>query len=87
MHDCRSRAAPRRPAGKEPENIDKEFLRLWFKDRCDPYKDKVLPGAAAGSGGCATILGFLRVTSKGGGAAASACRSRKAESGLPGAVL
>jgi phosphoribosylaminoimidazole-succinocarboxamide synthase len=29
--------------GKEPENIDKEFLRLWFVDNCDPYKDKVLP--------------------------------------------
>ncbi|HAT8122551.1 TPA: phosphoribosylaminoimidazolesuccinocarboxamide synthase [Legionella pneumophila] len=32
-------------AGKEPENIDKEFLRLWFVDHCDPYKDKVLPQA------------------------------------------
>ncbi len=31
--------------GEEPENIDKEFLRLWFKERCDPYKDKVLPEA------------------------------------------
>jgi phosphoribosylaminoimidazole-succinocarboxamide synthase len=29
--------------GKEPENIDKEFLRLWFVDNCDPYNDKVLP--------------------------------------------
>ncbi len=32
-------------AGQEPENIDKEFLRLWFKDHCDPYNDKVLPEA------------------------------------------
>lgn len=32
-------------AGKEPENIDKEFLRLWFVDHCDPYNDKVLPTA------------------------------------------
>ena len=32
-------------SGQEPENIDKEFLRLWFKDHCDPYKDKVLPAA------------------------------------------
>ena len=32
-------------SGQEPENIDKEFLRLWFKDHCDPYKDKVLPPA------------------------------------------
>lgn len=23
--------------------IDKEFFRLWFRDRCDPYKDTVLP--------------------------------------------
>lgn len=29
----------------EPENIDKEFLRLWFADHCDPYKDAVLPKA------------------------------------------
>jgi phosphoribosylaminoimidazole-succinocarboxamide synthase len=32
-------------AGKEPENIDKEFLRLWFREHCDPYKDAVLPKA------------------------------------------
>lgn len=31
--------------GEEPENIDKEFLRLWFKKHCDPYKDKELPPA------------------------------------------
>ncbi len=31
--------------GKEPEYFDKEFLRLWFKDHCDPYKDKTLPPA------------------------------------------
>jgi phosphoribosylaminoimidazole-succinocarboxamide synthase len=30
---------------KEPENIDKEFLRLWFKAHCDPYKDATLPKA------------------------------------------
>lgn len=30
---------------KEPENIDKEFLRLWFAKNCDPYNDKVLPHA------------------------------------------
>lgn len=33
--------------GEEPENIDKEFLRLWFKKHCDPYKDEVLPEAPA----------------------------------------
>lgn len=31
--------------GKEPESFDKEFLRLWFKDHCDPYNDPVLPEA------------------------------------------
>ena len=31
--------------GNEPQNIDKEFLRLWFVDNCDPYNDKVLPPA------------------------------------------
>ncbi|HEU0085830.1 MAG TPA: phosphoribosylaminoimidazolesuccinocarboxamide synthase [Candidatus Paceibacterota bacterium] len=29
--------------GKEPEYFDKEFLRLWLMERCDPYKDAVLP--------------------------------------------
>jgi phosphoribosylaminoimidazole-succinocarboxamide synthase len=33
--------------GLEPENFDKEFLRLWFKNNCDPYKDKILPEAPA----------------------------------------
>ncbi|MFA6520282.1 MAG: phosphoribosylaminoimidazolesuccinocarboxamide synthase [Candidatus Paceibacterota bacterium] len=31
--------------GEEPEYFDKEFLRLWFKEHCDPYKDEVLPPA------------------------------------------
>jgi phosphoribosylaminoimidazole-succinocarboxamide synthase len=31
--------------GEEPEYFDKEFLRLWFKDNCDPYEDEVLPEA------------------------------------------
>ena len=30
---------------KEPQNIDKEFLRLWFVDNCDPYNDNTLPEA------------------------------------------
>jgi phosphoribosylaminoimidazole-succinocarboxamide synthase len=29
--------------GREPNMIDKEFFRLWFRERCDPYKDAVLP--------------------------------------------
>lgn len=31
--------------GLDPDNIDKEFLRLWFRDNCDPYNDAVLPEA------------------------------------------
>lgn len=31
--------------GKEPDNIDKEFLRLWFRNNCDPYKDADIPMA------------------------------------------
>ena len=30
-------------AGEKPESIDKEFLRLWFRERCDPYGDEELP--------------------------------------------
>ncbi len=30
---------------QEPENIDKEFLRLWFAKNCDPYQDAILPQA------------------------------------------
>ncbi len=32
-------------AGLEPQNIDKEFLRLWFRENCDPYTDQELPEA------------------------------------------
>jgi phosphoribosylaminoimidazole-succinocarboxamide synthase len=34
-------------AGEEPQNFDKEFLRIWFKEHCDPYKDKTVPEAPA----------------------------------------
>ena len=37
--------AERLAQGVEPENIDKEFLRLWFAQHCDPYHDEVLPPA------------------------------------------
>jgi len=32
-------------AGDEPDYFDKEFLRLWFREHCDPYKDANLPPA------------------------------------------
>lgn len=28
-------------AGQEPESLDKEFLRLWIAERCDPYTDPI----------------------------------------------
>jgi phosphoribosylaminoimidazole-succinocarboxamide synthase len=37
--------AERFAKNQEPDNIDKEFLRLWFAEHCDPYHDKVLPEA------------------------------------------
>ena len=35
--------AERIAAGEEPDYFDKEFLRLWFREHCDPYND---PGVA-----------------------------------------
>lgn len=32
-------------SGEEQQYFDKEFLRLWFRDNCDPYKDAALPEA------------------------------------------
>ncbi|HEX8827901.1 MAG TPA: phosphoribosylaminoimidazolesuccinocarboxamide synthase, partial [Xanthobacteraceae bacterium] len=37
--------AARFAAGEEPQYFDKEFLRLWFRGRCDPYRDAALPPA------------------------------------------
>lgn len=37
--------ADRIAQGQEPENIDKEFFRLWYRQHCDPYQDAVLPEA------------------------------------------
>jgi phosphoribosylaminoimidazole-succinocarboxamide synthase len=30
-------------AGEEPESLDKEFLRLWIAERCDPYREPIPP--------------------------------------------
>ena len=37
--------AARIAQGREPDYFDKEFLRLWFIEHCDPYRDAVLPEA------------------------------------------
>jgi phosphoribosylaminoimidazole-succinocarboxamide synthase len=39
--------ADRFSKGEEPDYFDKEFLRLWFKEHSDPYKDETLPQAPA----------------------------------------
>jgi phosphoribosylaminoimidazole-succinocarboxamide synthase len=53
--------AERLAAGQEPNMIDKEFFRLWFRERCDPYKDAVLPVAARrpDRGACGAIHSAL----------------------------
>ncbi len=33
--------ADRHAAGQEPESLDKEFLRLWLRARCNPYTDPI----------------------------------------------
>jgi phosphoribosylaminoimidazole-succinocarboxamide synthase len=37
--------AARLAAGEEPQYFDKEFLRLWFVEHCDPYGNAELPPA------------------------------------------
>jgi phosphoribosylaminoimidazole-succinocarboxamide synthase len=39
--------AARIAQGLEPDYFDKEFLRLWFIEHCDPYNDAALPEAPA----------------------------------------
>lgn len=29
----------------EPESIDKDIIRRWYRDQCDPYTQEVLPEA------------------------------------------
>ncbi|MCF7836367.1 phosphoribosylaminoimidazolesuccinocarboxamide synthase [Candidatus Gracilibacteria bacterium] len=31
----------RHAAGEEPESLDKEFLRLWIRTKCDPYNEQI----------------------------------------------
>lgn len=33
--------AARHAEGQEPESLDKEFLRLWIAQRCDPYNEPI----------------------------------------------
>jgi len=31
----------RHARGAEPDSLDKEFLRLWIRERCDPYREPI----------------------------------------------
>ncbi len=33
--------AEKMATGENPHGLDKEFLRLWVNDQCDPYKDNI----------------------------------------------
>lgn len=63
MHDlllsaCLPAVVPPPPQGQEPQNIDKEFLRLWFRANCDPYNDAVRGGwGRRGLAGWGVVLG------------------------------
>lgn len=46
----------RHAESKEPESIDKEFLRLWFRERCDPYADKVTSHSCMIPSPCSTLF-------------------------------
>jgi phosphoribosylaminoimidazole-succinocarboxamide synthase len=39
--------AERVKQGLEPESFDKEIIRLWLREHCDPYDDDVLPKVPA----------------------------------------
>ena len=41
-------------AGDEPDSLDKEFLRLWIRARCDPYREPIPEIPAA------TLIEFSR---------------------------
>ena len=40
-----SNLAQRKSCGLAPDNFDKDIVRAWYKNNCDPYKDKKLPEA------------------------------------------
>jgi phosphoribosylaminoimidazole-succinocarboxamide synthase len=53
-------------AGENPESLDKEFLRLWVANKCDPYKDPIpeIPAATLIEFGEKYIKLFELVTGK-----------------------
>jgi hypothetical protein len=84
-------------AGQEPQNIDKEFLRLWFRERCDPYNDKVSMcqggGASHAAGNKVVVCWRLstsgvgaRVMSRGGQGSWVACNTWNLQGGFLGCV-
>jgi phosphoribosylaminoimidazole-succinocarboxamide synthase len=53
-------------AGKEPASLDKEFLRLWIRARCNPYTDPLpeIPGETLVEFSNKYVSLFERVTGK-----------------------
>ena len=53
-------------AGGEPESLDKEFLRLWIAERCDPYNDPIpaIPAATLIEFSAKYVTLFERVTGR-----------------------
>ena len=53
-------------AGKEPTSLDKEFLRLWIRARCNPYTDPLpeIPGETLVEFSNKYVSLFERVTGK-----------------------
>ena len=69
--------------GGEPQNIDKEFLRLWFRANCDPYNDPV--GIGRGGGG-SVMLSTLALSAAGEGRRGAVLRLDLAGQGAAGAL-
>lgn len=58
--------ARRLAAGQEPESLDKEFLRLWIRERCDPYNEPLptIPGETLIAFSAKYVALFEAVTGK-----------------------
>ncbi len=58
--------AARLSAGAEPESLDKDFLRLWIRERCDPYREPIpeIPAATLIDFGLRYIALYETVTGK-----------------------
>jgi phosphoribosylaminoimidazole-succinocarboxamide synthase len=51
-------------AGEPPENLDKDFLRRWVAERCDPYRDPIpeIPREIVAEAACRYVEVFKTIT-------------------------